>query len=496
MGNRFGILAIDQGTTSTRAIVFDPQLQTVAMAQQEFPQHYPDDGWVEHNPDDLWQSTCAVVQQALAEAREQGCEVSAIGITNQRETTLVWDKHSGAAVYPAIVWQDRRTARLCDQLRSEVGDDYVQARSGLRLDPYFSATKVAWILDNVDGARLRAERGELLFGTVDSYLIWKLTGGQRHVTDATNASRTNLFNIHRGEWDNELLDLFRIPSAMLPQVQDCSGHFGTALARFTGDRDIAITGVAGDQQAASVGQCCFEPGQVKSTYGTGCFVLLNTGQKPLFSSHGLLTTIALQLDGQRTYALEGAIFVAGATVQWLRDELGIIERASDTERLASGLDSNKGVYLVPAFTGLGVPYWRADARAAIVGLTRGAGKAELARAALEAVCYQTADLFAVMAQEGLRPTSLRVDGGMVSNNWMLQFLADVLNTEVLRPALLETTALGAAYLAGRAVGLYGDTSEFTRLWQCRATFTPAMSEAQRATLLAGWQKAVQRVVLE
>ncbi len=497
------VLAVDQGTTSTRAVIFNAQASACGSAQQEFKQHYPDDGWVEHAPDDLWQTTLTVIRDCLQQANEQQLHIQALGITNQRETTLVWDKTTGKPIYNAIVWQDRRTAAQCEQFAEQVSADWLQQRSGLLLDPYFSATKIAWILDHVDGARARAENGELAFGTVDSWLIWNLTGGKAHLTDATNACRTNLYNLTSGDWDDELLALFRVPRAMLPDIRDSSGDFGqldkSLLEGIEGYAAasapaIAITGVAGDQQAASVGQCCFERGQVKSTYGTGCFVLLNTGDELKFSSNRLLSTVALQLDGQRTFALEGSIFIAGAGVQWLRDELGIIEQAPDTETLARSLTSNQGVYLVPAFTGLGVPWWRADARGAIVGLTRGSGKAAIARAALEAVCYQTADLFDAMEKDGVRPNDLKVDGGMTANEWMLQFLADVLDVPVQRPELLETTSLGAAYLAGRAIGLYGSTSEFATLWRCSTETRPNIEDTHRSALLAGWHKAVERVM--
>lgn len=495
MDTRNAILAIDQGTTSTRAILFDAQAREITSAQQEFRQHYPCDGWVEHDPEDIWQTTLKVVRRVLSGPSARHLRVAALGITNQRETTLVWDRSSGEPIANAIVWQDRRTTAECERLRADVSEADIQQRSGLLLDPYFSATKIAWILDHVDGARARAEAGELLFGTVDTFLIWRLTGGTVHATDATNASRTNLYNLLDGDWDDELLRIFRVPRAMLPEVRDSAGNFGVTLPELTGGRAIPILGVAGDQQAAAIGQCCFRRGQVKSTYGTGAFMILNTGDEAIFSRQRLLTTVAWQLDGQRSYALEGSIFIAGAAVQWLRDELGIIQTAGETERLARKTDSNKGVYLVPAFTGLGVPWWRPDARGAVVGLTRGAGKAELARAALEAVCYQTSDLFVAMEEEGLRPTSLRVDGGMVANNWMLQFLADILNTEVLRPAILETTALGVAYLAGRQAGVYGDFDEFSRLWQCTAEFQPTMTSDQRQQLLGEWSRAVRRVLV-
>lgn len=486
------ILTIDQGTTSSRAIVFDKHAKIVTTAQQEFPQIYPDDGWVEHDPEAIWSSTLEVARRAFEVAEQQGLSIVGIGITNQRETSVVWDKSTGKAIYNAIVWQDRRTSETCAKLKAQDLETDVQARTGLLLDPYFSATKVAWILDNVDGARQRAEKGELAFGTIDSFLIWKLTNGKVHATDATNASRTNLYNIHKGEWDKHLLDMFSVPEAVLPRVLDCASDFGEADAGIFG-RAVPILGVAGDQQAASIGQCCFEPGSIKSTYGTGCFVLMNTGQEALVSNNKLLTTIAYQLNGKSTYAIEGSIFVAGAAVQWLRDGIGIISSASESEKLASGLKDNSGVYVVPAFTGLGVPYWQPDVRGAIFGLTRATGPAELVRATLESVCYLTNDLFAAMAQDGIKPSTLRVDGGMVANDWLLQFLADVLNLTVDRPAVMETTALGAAYLAGQQVGVYGNLDEFTKLWRRAAQFEPQMSEQQRKGLLDGWHDAVQRV---
>lgn len=492
MSDRECVLAIDQGTTSTRAIVFDKNANIVTTAQQEFPQIYPADGWVEHDPDAIWNSTLEVSRRAFDIAEGQGLNIVGIGITNQRETSVVWEKATGKAIYNAIVWQDRRTADVCSVLKGDGLEAEIQARSGLLLDPYFSATKVAWILDNVAGARHKAEAGELAFGTIDSFLMWKLTGGKVHATDATNACRTNLYNIHKGEWDSELLKLFKVPPAMLPQVLDCAAHFGDTESDLFG-RAIPILGVAGDQQAASIGQCCFEPGSIKSTYGTGCFVLMNTGSEPFASKNRLLTTVAYQLDGVPTYAIEGSIFVAGAAVQWLRDGLGIISSAGECEKLASGLEGNSGTYVVPAFTGLGVPYWEPNVRGAIFGLTRATGPAEVVRATLESVCYLTSDLFAAMAQDGIRPATLRVDGGMVANDWLLQFLADVLDMSVCRPAIMETTALGAAYLAGRQIGLYGDFEQFSTQWRRAAQFEPHINADQRAQLLSGWHDAVRRV---
>jgi glycerol kinase len=485
------ILAIDQGTTSSRAIVFDEAGNPVATAQREFPQIYPRAGWVEHDPEDIWSTTVAVCRHALDEIGRKGGEVTAVGITNQRETTVVWDRNTGDPIYNAIVWQDRRTADVCARLKADGCEAMVTGRSGLVVDPYFSATKVAWILDNVAGARQRAERGELAFGTIDSFLIWRLTAGRTHATDASNASRTMLYNIHDNAWDSELLRMLRIPSSMMPEVRDSSGDFGTARADLLG-RALPIAGVAGDQQAATIGQGCFEPGMIKSTYGTGCFVVLNTGGEPVPSQNRLLTTIAYRLGGRTTYAIEGSIFIAGAAVQWLRDALGIIKSAPETEALARSLEDNDGVYLVPAFTGLGAPYWDPDARGTIFGLTRNSGAAHLARAALEAVCYQTRDLFEAMAEDGVRPTELRVDGGMVGNDWMLQFLADILGIPVDRPAVTETTALGAAYLAGLHAGLYGSLSDLTTHWRREARFEPAMPAATRDRLTAGWTRAVER----
>jgi len=485
------ILAIDQGTTSSRAIVFDAAGKMRASAQQEFPQHFPDDGWVEHDPEDIWQSTCSVCNEALAQLRA-GESVVGIGITNQRETTLVWDRHTGEPVYPAIVWQDRRTAAYCRKLAKQGEEQAVRERTGLLLDPYFSATKIAWILDHVEGARERAEHGDLLFGTMDTWLIWKFTGGKVHATDATNASRTLLFNIHEQQWDAELLKLFGIPETLLPEVRDCAADFGEASEGIEG-KALPIAGVAGDQHAALIGQACFEPGMIKSTYGTGCFALMNIGEKPRLSEHRLLTTIAYRLEGKPVYALEGAIFVAGAAVQWLRDKLGVIQTAEETEELARSLRSNKGVYLVPAFTGLGAPYWDPDARGVICGLTRDSGRAELARAALEAVCYQTRDLFQAMSEDaGERPGTLRVDGGMVANNWLIQALADIVEVPVERPTIIETTALGAARLAGLQLGLFSSLEEVAQTWALEQRCENRMADTERDRMVEGWHKAVAR----
>ena len=483
------ILAIDQGTTSSRAIVFDGEGKRLATAQREFTQIFPDRGWVEHDPEEIWSTTLAVCREVMA---GHGERVAVIGITNQRETTIVWDRASGKPIHNAIVWQDRRTAGVCRELQEQGHEEAVAERSGLVVDPYFSATKVAWILDAVEGARGRAERGELAFGTVDSFLLWRLTGGRVHATDVTNASRTNLFNIHTRTWDDYLLDLFRVPRALLPGVRDCAAPFGDTEPALFG-RPIPVGGMAGDQQAACVGQACFEPGSIKSTYGTGCFVILNTGAKPLRSRNKLLTTIAYQLDGEATYAIEGSIFVSGAAVQWLRDGIGIIDSAAETEALARGLDDNRGVYLVPAFVGLGAPHWNPEARGAIFGLTRDTGVAELARATLESVAYQTRDLFDAMAEDGTRPTELRVDGGMIGNDWLMQFLSDVLAIPVDRPAVAETTALGAAFLAGLQAGIFTSLGDIAGRWQRTDRFEPAMAEAERRRLIAGWRAAVGRL---
>lgn len=489
------LLAIDQGTTSSRAIVFNSECEIVAQAQEEFPQIYPADGWVEHDPEAIWETTVNVIRKAVKDAERDGDKVVAAGITNQRETTLVWNRATSKPIYNAIVWQDRRTSDECEILRQQQHEEVVRNKTGLLLDPYFSATKVCWVLDNVDGARRKAERGELAFGTVDSFLIWRLTGGRHHATDATNASRTNLYNIHNGQWDDELLNLFKVPASMLPTVQDCSSDYGVIDSSIVG-REIPILGVAGDQQAAAIGQGCFEEGSVKSTYGTGCFALLNIGEKPVLSNNRLLTTVAYQIDGKPVYALEGSIFIAGASVQWLRDGLKIIDHAAETESLARSLESNRGVYLVPAFTGLGAPYWRSDVRGAVFGITRDTGPAEFARAALESVCYQTHDLLAAMAEDARLPARLRVDGGMVGNEWVMQLLADVLNVEVDRPEITETTALGVAYLAGLRIGIFESLEHIASQWRCDKSFSPAMTNEQRTYILSGWTSSINKVLAD
>jgi glycerol kinase len=472
------LIGIDQGTTSTRAIVFDSALAPVAVSQQEFRQIFPSDGYVEHDPEEIWQSVVAVVREAMAKAGVTATNVAAIGITNQRETSIIWDRETGRPIHNAIVWQDRRTADRCAELRAAGQEAEITAKTGLLLDPYFSATKIAWMLDHVPGARAAASAGRLAFGTVDTFLLWRLTGGRLHATDATNAARTLLLDIGTGQWDQSLAALFGVPIAMLPQVRDSSGDFGTTEL-FGGA--IRIAGVAGDQQSATVGQGCFQPGMMKSTYGTGCFALLNTGNQMVISRNRLLTTIAYQLDGKRTYALEGAIFVAGAAVQWLRDALKIIATASDTGTLAMQADPNEQVYLVPAFVGLGAPWWDATARAAIYGLTRRSGPAELSRAVLESVGYQTRDLLEAMRSDWPAhvgaDTVLRVDGGMTASDVTMQFLADILAAPVDRPMVMETTALGAAYLAGRALGVCPDLKGFARTWKLERRFEPRMDAA-------------------
>ena len=493
MGDRH-ILAIDQGTTSSRAILFSATGSCVAVAQQEFRQIFPQDGWVEHDPEEIWQSVLSVCRQVLQQAEKAGIEVAGIGITNQRETTIVWDRKSGKPLYNAIVWQDRRTAEYCAELKAAGDEDHVSALTGLLLDPYFSATKLRWILDNVAGARAKAESGDLAFGTIDSFLLWRLSGGKSHATDATNASRTMLFNIHSQQWDDSLLELFQIPQSLLPEVKDCSADFGTTEVGLFG-RAIPIGGIAGDQQAAAIGQACLEPGMIKSTYGTGCFVLLNTGKTAFRSENRLLTTVAYRIKGETSYAIEGSIFVAGAAIQWIRDGIKLINSADEVEGLVRGLDSNRGVYMVPAFTGLGAPFWDPLARGAIFGLTRDTGIAEIVRATLESVGYQTYDLMEAMrGDSNTELQALRVDGGMVANNWFLQFLADLLNLPVERPQVTETTALGAAYLAGVQLGVYESLADISSYWQRDALFTPKLGQKERDKLLLGWEKAISRVL--
>ncbi|WP_127901996.1 glycerol kinase GlpK [Solirhodobacter olei] len=491
------ILAIDQGTTSSRALVFDEALTLKGLAQQEFPQHFPRSGWVEHDPADIWSSTEATIRAALKKTGTTPAEIAAIGITNQRETTLLWDRKTSEPLHNAIVWQDRRTAETCAKLREAGHEALIRETTGLLLDPYFSATKLAWLLDEIPGARERAKRGELAFGTVDTFLIWKLTEGRVHATDATNAARTMLYDIGKGRWSAEILALFDIPEALLPEVRDCADNFGTTRL-FGGE--IPILGVAGDQQAATVGQACFAPGMVKSTYGTGCFALANTGSRMVLSENRLLTTIAYQIDGKPTYALEGSIFVAGAVVQWLRDGLKLIAEAAETGPLAEAADPHQEVILVPAFTGLGAPYWDAEARGAIYGLTRATGPAELARAALESVGFQTRDLMEAIGADmaraggGSGTETLRVDGGMTASDWAMQFLADILGAPVDRPAIRETTALGAAWLAGMKAGICPDAAGFAESWALERRFEPAMDATLREARYAAWKDAVRRTL--
>lgn len=486
------ILAIDQGTTSTRAILYDADGTVLGQAQEELLQIYPHPGWVEHDPEEIWQATVSVCRDAIEAGGKVPSDIAAVGISNQRETTVLWDRATGKPINNAIVWQDRRTAKTCAALRADGLEPTIQSKTGLLLDPYFSATKITWILDHVDGARAKAEAGKIAFGTVDSFLLWRLTGGAVHATDATNAARTSLFDIETQDWDDDLLAAFRIPRVMLPAVYDNMADFGTTNREFLGAA-IPIAGMAGDQQAATIGQACFEPGMIKATYGTGCFALINTGRSPVKSNNKLLTTIAYRFDGQTTYALEGSIFIAGAAVQWLRDGAGIVEHAADTEALASEANPDSAVYLVPAFTGLGAPYWDPEARGAIFGLTRDTGRSELARATLESICYQTRDLFEAMARDGATtPAFLRVDGGMVGNNWAMQFLSDILDMPVERPVQPETTALGAATLAGMQTGIMGSPADLAQRWRRDARFDPAMNEAERTRRYDGWQDAVRR----
>lgn len=486
------LLAIDQGTTSSRAIVFEKSGDIVAVAQQEFRQYFPRDGWVEHDAMEIWQSTLNVCRQALDKAGLTGADLAGAGITNQRETTVIWDRATGEPIHPAIVWQDRRTAATCSQLRSRDKESLVVERTGLLIDPYFSATKIAWILDEVEGARARAEAGELAFGTVDTWLLWQLTAGKSHLTDATNASRTSLFNIHTQQWDDELLALFRVPKEILPGVLDSAADFGVTEAELLGG-PVQVAGIAGDQQAALVGQACFERGMAKSTYGTGCFLMMNTGTEPLRSENRLLTTVGYRLNGVTYYAVEGSIFVAGAAMQWLRDGLQLISHASESTAHAERVGVDNSVYMVPAFTGLGAPHWDPDARGAILGLTRDTGIGEIVTAALQSVCYQTKDLIRAIRNDGARLQELRVDGGMVVNDWVMQFLADILNVPVDRPRVTETTALGVAYLAGLQTGVYQGLDDISSMWERERRFSPDMSPGLRESLYAGWEDAIERI---
>lgn len=488
------IMALDQGTTSSRGILFDGQGKMRAVAQKEFTQFFPENGWVEQDPMEIWASQISVMMEARETLGIQVQDIAAIGITNQRETTIVWNKQTGEPIYPAIVWQCRRTADRIEELKAEGYEAVIREKTGLIADPYFSATKIEWILQHVDGARTLAERGDLLFGTVDTWLIYKLTGGKVHATDYTNASRTMLFNIHTLKWDEELLHKFQIPVSMLPEVKNSSEIYGYTDEKLFGGA-IPIAGVAGDQQAALFGQCCFSPGDTKNTYGTGCFLLMNTGAEAVYSKHGLLTTIAIGLNGKVQYALEGSVFVAGAAIKWLRDEMKMIEKASDTEEIARSVPDSNGVYVVPAFTGLGAPYWDAYARGAVFGLTRGTKKAHFVRATVESLAYQTFDVLEAMEiDSGIPLASLKVDGGASSNDFLMQFQADILNTQIVRPEVTETTALGAAYLAGLAVGYFESQEDIRKNWTVGRCFLPAVSEEKREILLAGWKDAVNRVI--
>jgi glycerol kinase len=487
------LLALDQGTTSTRAILFTPEGTVVAVEQLSLQQYFPQDGWVEHDAEEIWSASLQVLRAVLQGAQLSADQVAALGITNQRETTIIWDKQTGQPLHRAIVWQDRRTTDYCHQLVSQGHELFIQQKTGLLIDPYFSASKLHWLLNNVPNALSLIEQQRLAFGTVDSFLLWKLTNGRVHATDATNAARTMLFNIHTQQWDQELLTLFNIPESILPEVKDSCADFGVTDADVCGMR-LTIGAVMGDQQAAAVGQACFKPGMIKSTYGTGCFLLVNTGEQPVLSQHRLLTTVAYRLNGKATYALEGSIFVAGAAVQWLRDTLKLIHSVQDSQTLAEQTPTTGGVYLVPAFTGLGAPYWDPLARGAILGLTRDSGVQHIVRAALESVCYQTRDLLAAIQEDwGAEFRALRVDGGMATNDWVMQFLADILNIKVERPSVTETTALGAAYFAGLQVGVYSSLEKISELWQLQTTFTSQMQDAQRQQLYQGWLHAVARI---
>lgn len=489
------ILAIDQGTTSSRAIIFTEKLEIATIAQQEFEQIFPKSGWVEHNPEEIWHTTLSTCKKALGDAQLKATDIITIGITNQRETTILWDRNTGKAIHNAIVWQDRRTSDFCTDLTNEGHDLFITEKTGLLPDSYFSGTKIKWLLDHIPEARKHADKGTLAFGTVDSFLLWRLTGGKVHATDATNASRTMLYNIHKNCWDDDMLKLLDIPPSLLPEVKDSSSDFGTTTPECFGS-EIQIGGIAGDQQAALIGQACFKPGMIKSTYGTGCFVVLNTGDKAVRSNNKLLTTIGYRLDGRTTYALEGSIFVAGAAVQWMRDAMGLISSASDVGKLAKEADPNQDVYLVPAFTGLGAPHWDGDARGAIFGITRATGPAELSRAALESVCYQTRDLLEAMQKDmgSMGDTVLRVDGGMVASDYTMQFLADILDASVDRPVILETTALGAAYLAGLYAGIVPAPEKIGESWKLDRQFTPTMEQSIRIRKYNGWKDAVSRTL--
>ncbi len=487
------ILSIDQGTTSSRALLFDQNASHVATVQKEFSQYFPENGWVEHDPEEIWKSTLEVIRGVVNRAGINASEIAGIGITNQRETTIVWDRRNGKPVYNAIVWQDRRTADKCESLRSEQTQDMIRAKTGLVIDPYFSATKIAWILDNVDGARELANAGHLVFGTVDTFLLWRLTKGESHATDATNASRTNLFNIHDQQWDSELCEFFDVPQSMLPQVFDCSAEFGLANSEWLG-AEVPILAMIGDQQSALVGQACFQKGMLKSTYGTGCFVILNTGDTAIVSQNKLLTTVAYRINGKVTFGLEGSIFVAGAAIQWLRDGLGAIASACESEGIARSVGYQDSLYLVPAFTGLGAPHWDPNARGAVLGITRDTGAREIVAAGLESVAHQTRDLLEAMKKDGALIEALRVDGGMVVNDWFAQCLADLCSVPLDRPEVVETTALGAAYLAALQAGLFDNIDDVTSHWRLECRFEPEIDKLSLSKLCQGWQSAIQSVI--
>jgi len=487
------IIAIDQGTTSSRTILFSLKGKPIYSSQKEFTQFFPKNGWVEHNPEEIWNTTKKTLKKVLTKVKDFGGNVLAIGITNQRETTVLWDKKTGKAVYKAIVWQDRRTEEYCKKLRKQNKETIIFNKTGLLIDPYFSGTKIKWILDNVPLAKKLMNKKQLLFGTIDSYLIWKLTKGKIHATDATNASRTMIYNISTNKWDDTILKLLKIKKHILPEVKDCADDYGFTDKSITG-KFIPIRGVVGDQQSATIGQCCFEPGSLKSTYGTGAFILLNTGSRKIYSKNRLLTTIGYRLNGKTTYALEGSIFIAGAGVQWLRDKMKFIKKASETEKITKSLKSNQGIYLVPAFTGLGAPHWNANARGVLSGITRNTGPKEIVRAIIESVAYQTYDLFESMKHDGLRPKLVKVDGGMVMNNWFSQFLADIIGVKVLRPKVHETTALGAVFMAGLKIGVYKSLDDISKKWKADKTFHSKMKKNYRKKLLDGWGKAIKKTL--
>ena len=488
------IISIDAGTTSNRSILFDLNGKPVFSSQKEFTQYFPKNGWVEHDPDEIWKTTIKTLKDVIKKVKRLKGEVLTIGITNQRETTVLWDKQSGKPIYNAIVWQDRRTEDFCKKLRKQNKDTTIFNKTGLLIDPYFSGTKIKWIIDNVPKAKQLINKKQLLFGTIDSYLIWKLTKGKMHATDATNASRTMIYNISSNKWDDSILKLFKIPKNILPIVKDCSDDYGYTHSSLTG-KPIPINGVVGDQQAATIGQCCFEPGSLKSTYGTGAFVLLNTGNKKIYSKNRLLTTIGYRIKGKTTYAMEGSIFIAGAGVQWLRDRMKFFKKAPETEKIVKSLKDNNGIYLVPAFTGLGAPHWNANSRGVLSGITRDTSPKEIVRAIIEAVAYQTHDLFEAMKHDGLRPRIVRVDGGMVMNNWFSQFLSDIVNVKVLRPKVQETTALGAAFMAGLQIGVYKSLKDISKNWHLDKKFSPKMKNKSRSMLIKGWEKAVKRALI-